>query len=142
MSVNANILQNLLLELNSSSTDIQASAIISSEGLIMAALIDKKLDEDQVAAMTTAVSAQAQRIVREVQLGKLTQVLIKGQKGYALIISAGKYAVLTIMLNKNAQLGLSFLHCERIAKKIAATGITKTSPRHGLIYLGKSKNAH
>ena len=137
MTVLSETLLDILSELNSTSRDIQASAIISSEGLIMAAQIDKALDEDRVAAMTIAISAQANRVVREIRLGRLQQVLIKGQKGYAIIISAGEQAVLTVMLNKNAQLGFTFLNCERSAKKIAATGIAKPSPRHGLVYLGK-----
>ena len=140
MAVLSETLLDILSDLNSSSRDIQASAIISSEGLVMAALIDKKLDEDRVAAMTVAISAQANRIVQEIHLGKLQQVLIKGQQGYAIIIAAGAEAVLTIMLKKSAQLGFIFLSCERSANKIAATGITKPSPRHGLVYLGKRTN--
>ena len=140
MAVLSETLLDILSDLNSSSRDIQASAIISSEGLVMAALIDKKLDEDRVAAMTVAISAQANRIVQEIHLGKLQQVLIKGQQGYAIIIAAGAEAVLTIMLKKSAQLGFIFLSCERSANKIAATGIAKPSPRHGLVYLGKRTN--
>ena len=118
MTVFSETLLDILSELNNSSRDIQASAIISSEGLVMATLIDKNLDEDRVAAMTIAISAQANRVVREIKLGKLQQVLIRGQKGYALIISAGEQAVLPIMLNKSAQLGFIFLSCERSAKKL------------------------
>ena len=103
MTVLSETLLDILSGLNSTSKDIQASAIISSEGLIMAAQIDKNLNEDRVAAMTIAISAQANRVVREIRLGRLQQVLIKGQKGYAIIISAGEQAVLTVMLNKNAQ---------------------------------------
>lgn len=139
MTALSETLLDILSELNHSSKDIQASAIISNEGLVMAALIDKTLDEDRVAAMTTAISAQANHVVREIHLGKLQQVLIKGQQGYAMIISAGEQAVLITMLKKSAQLGFIFLNCERSAKKIAATGIAKPSPRHGLIYLGKRK---
>lgn len=130
-------LLDLLAELNSSSRDIQASAIISREGLVMATLIDDKIDADRLAAMTVAISAQANRVVHEMESGQLQQVLIKGRDGYTLIIAAGEQAVLTIMLSKNAHLGFVFLSCERMAKKIAQTGIAKPSPRIGLVYLGK-----
>ncbi len=139
MSVLSATLLDILAELHSASRDIQASAIISSEGLVMAAKLDKALDEDRVAAMTIAISAQANRIVDEIQRGKLAQVLIRGQYGYALIMSAGEQAVLTVMLNKKVSLGLIFLCCVRSANKIAASGIAKPSPRHGLVYLGKRK---
>ena len=139
MTAFSETLLDILSELNQSSKDIQASAIISNEGLVMAAQIDENLDEDWVAAMTTAISAQANRVVREIKLGKLQQVLIKAHQGYVMIISAGEQAVLITMLDRGAQLGFIFLSCKRIAKKIAATGIAKPSPRHGLIYLGKRK---
>ena len=137
MSKFSETLLDILTELNSTSTDINASAIISTDGLLMAALIDEDLDEDRVSAMTTAILAQANRVVREIQIGQLKQVLIKGRNGYAITVSAGNHAVLTIMLKKTSQLGFIFLCCNRSAKEIAATGIAKPGPRMGLVCLHK-----
>lgn len=133
-------LATLLSELNGSSSDIQASAIVSSEGLLMAAAINQKLDDDRLAAMTNAMLAQAARSMRELQRGRLRLVLIKGAEGYVLIQQAGQQAALTVLLKKTARLGLVFLYCQRYAIKIAASGIAKPNTRIGLVYLGKRNN--
>jgi len=132
-------LLDILSQLNSTSADIQASAIISKDGLVMAALLDNNVDEDRVAAMTTAVYAQANRILREIHLGKLRQVLVKAEQGYALVTATGEQTLLLTLFKKDASLGFVFLSCTRSAKKIAATGIVKPSPRNGLVSLSKSQ---
>lgn len=130
-------LLDILSQLNSTTADIQASAIISKDGLVMAALLDDNLDEDRVAAMTTAVYAQANRILREIHLGKLRQVLVTAEQGYALVTATAELTLLLTLLKKDASLGFIFLSCARSAEKIAATRIVKPSPRNGLICLGK-----
>jgi len=130
-------LLDILSQLNSTSADIQASAIVSKDGLVMAALLDNNVDEDRVAAMTTAVYTQANRILREIHLGKLRQVLVKAEQGYALVTATDEQTLLLTLFKKDASLGFIFLNCTRSAKKIAATGIVKPSPRNGLVYLSK-----
>ena len=44
----SNMLQTVLNDLNGTSADIEASAIISSDGLMMAALLPNTVDEDRV----------------------------------------------------------------------------------------------
>ncbi|MGR8932542.1 MAG: roadblock/LC7 domain-containing protein [Gammaproteobacteria bacterium] len=133
-------LTQLLTQLNASSPDIQASAIVSQEGLLMAALMDKTMDEDHVAAMTNAMVAQATRCLHELRRGRLQSLLIRASHGYILMQYAGHQAILTVLLKKSAQLGFIFLCCQRYAVKIAATGIAKPNTRIGLVYLGKRKS--
>ena len=45
------MLKSILSDLNGSSADIEASAIISADGLTMAALLPQDVDEDRVGAM-------------------------------------------------------------------------------------------
>jgi len=139
MPLLSDTLLEILSQLNRTSTDIQASAIVSHDGLVMAALLDKSIDEDHVAAMSTAIYAQANRLLREVQFGELRQVLVKGEQGYALVTVAGQQAFLLTLCQKNASLGFIFLSCARSAQKIAATGIAKPRPRMGLVYLGSGQ---
>jgi predicted regulator of Ras-like GTPase activity (Roadblock/LC7/MglB family) len=46
-------------------------------------------------------------------------VLIKGQRGYVLMVHAGHDAVVTILLKANARLGLIFLDVKRAADSIS-----------------------
>ena len=46
-------------------------------------------------------------------------MLIKGEKGYVLMLQAGADAVLTVMAKPSAKLGLVFLDVKRAADSIA-----------------------
>ena len=114
----SNMLETVLNDLNGTSADIEASAIISSDGLMMAALLPNTLDEDRVGAMSAAMLSMGDRTARELARGTLEQVLIKGEKGYVMMVQAGPDAVLTVMAKANAKLGLVFLDVRRGAKAV------------------------
>ncbi len=111
-------LNEILSELNSSSQDVEACALISTDGLIMAAQLPATLDEDRVGAMSAAMLSLGDRTAEELERGRLDQVLIKGGNGYVLMVQAGGEAVLTIMAKANAKLGMIFLDVKRAAKEI------------------------
>ena len=112
------MLETVLNDLNGTSADIEASAIISSDGLMMAALLPNTLDEDRVGAMSAAMLSLGDRTARELARGTLEQVLIKGEKGYVMMVQAGPDAVLTVLAKANAKLGLVFLDVRRAAKAV------------------------
>lgn len=114
----ADMLTSILSELNGTSSDIEASAIISTDGLTMASALPAGLDEDRVGAMSAAMLSLGDRTSQELARGGLEQVLVKGAKGYVLMIYAGKEAVLTVMARSNAKLGLIFLDVKRAAEGI------------------------
>ena len=116
----ADMLTSILKELNGTSADIEASGIISTDGLIMAAVLPQGLDEDRLGAMSAAMLSLGDRTSQELARGALEQVLIKGAKGYVLMTYAGSEAVLTVMAKPNAKLGLIFLDVKRAAENIAA----------------------
>ncbi|SMF95082.1 hypothetical protein SAMN02949497_2426 [Methylomagnum ishizawai] len=115
-----NFLTSVLKELNGTSADIEASGVISTDGLMMAAALPAGLDEDRVGAMSAAMLSLGFRTAQELGRGGLEQVLIKGVKGYVLMTHAGEEAVLTIMAKPNAKLGLIFLDVKRAAESIAS----------------------
>ena len=112
------MLRSILSELNGTSADIEASAVISSDGLTMAALLPQDVDEDRVGAMAAAMLSLGERTSRELVRGDLEQVMVKGENGYILMSHAGKDAVLTIIARRDAKLGLIFLDAKRAAKNI------------------------
>ncbi len=115
----ADMLTSILSELNGSSADIEASAIVSIDGLMMAALLPSSMDEDRVGAMSAALLSLGDRTAKELARGGLEQVLIKGDKGYTLMIHAGEDAVLTVLAKPQAKLGLIFLDVKRAAESIS-----------------------
>jgi len=114
----ADMLTSILAELNGSSADIEASAIVSTDGLMMAALLPSNMDEDRVGAMSAALLSLGDRTAKELARGSLEQVLIKGDKGYILMTHAGEDAVLTVLAKPQAKLGLIFLDVKRAAESV------------------------
>lgn len=115
----SDLLTSILSDLNGSSTEIEASAVISTDGLMMAAMLPAGMDEDRVGAMGAAMLSLGDRTSRELARGALEQVLIKGDNGYVLMTYAGKEAVISVMAKSNARLGLIFLDVKRAAESIA-----------------------
>jgi predicted regulator of Ras-like GTPase activity (Roadblock/LC7/MglB family) len=114
----ADMLTSVLAELNGTSADIEASGVISTDGLMMASVLPAGLDEDRVGAMSAAMLSLGDRTAQELNRGGLEQVLIKGDSGYVLMTYAGDEAVLTVMAKPNAKLGLIFLDVKRAAESI------------------------
>lgn len=114
----ADMLTSILTELNGTSADIEASGVISTDGLMMASVLPAGLDEDRVGAMSAAMLSLGDRTAQELERGGLEQVLIKGDRGYIIMIYAGDEAVLTVLAKPNAKLGLIFLDVKRAAESI------------------------
>ena len=108
-----------LKKLQISSPDIQASALVSVDGLIIASALPANVEEDRVSAMSAAMLSLGERISLELQRGELDQVYIRGNGGYVLLTSVGTEAVLTVMANSNAKLGLIFLDIKRTAEALS-----------------------
>lgn len=116
----ADMLTAVLNELNGTSADIEASGVISTDGLMMASVLPAGLDEDRVGAMSAAMLSLGDRTAQELARGTLEQVLIKGDRGYVLMTYAGSEAVLTVLAKPSAKLGLIFLDVKRAAENIQA----------------------
>ncbi len=112
------MLGSILSDLNGTSPDIEASAIISTDGLVMAAMLPANMDEDRVGAMSAAILSLGDRTSQELNRGTLEQVLIKGDAGYIVMTHAGNEAVLTVLAKANARLGLIFLDVKRAATNV------------------------
>jgi predicted regulator of Ras-like GTPase activity (Roadblock/LC7/MglB family) len=112
------MINSILSDLNGSSADIEASAVLSTDGLMMDSLLPAGMDEDRVGAMSAAMLSLGDRTAEELARGTLEQVLIKGDHGYILMTYAGSEAVVTVLTKPNARLGLIFLDVKRAADAI------------------------
>ena len=108
-----------LRELQASSPDIEASVIVSVDGLSMASALPPGMEEDRVSAMSAAMLSLGERIASELKRGSLEQVYIKGEKGYAILLSIGREAVLTALTRTEAKLGLILLDMRRASEELA-----------------------
>ena len=108
-----------LRDLQASSMDVEASAVVSIDGLTMASSLPPDVEEDRVSAMSAAMISLGERIATELGRGTLDQVYIKGQTGYVILRSIGREAVLTVLAREQAKLGLLFLDMRRAAEDLS-----------------------
>jgi predicted regulator of Ras-like GTPase activity (Roadblock/LC7/MglB family) len=109
-----------LRDLQASTPDVEASAIVSVDGLIMASALPAGVEEDRVSAMSAAMLSLGERIAGELGRGLLNQVYVRGDHGYVILMSVGEEAVLTVLAREKAKLGLIFLDMRRAVEDLAA----------------------
>ena len=110
----AELMVDLLRDMQANTPDIEASAVVSVDGLIMASALPTTVEEDRVSAMSAAMLSLGERIASELGRGVLNQVYVRGDDGYVILMSVGEEAVLTVMARKEAKLGLIFLDMRRV----------------------------
>jgi predicted regulator of Ras-like GTPase activity (Roadblock/LC7/MglB family) len=102
-------------ELQRQSPDIEASAVVSIDGLTIASALPENVSPDRVAAMSAAMLSLGEGFCRELTRGVLEQVHIKGSEGYVILLAAGEKAVLTVLASSQSKLGLIVLELRRTA---------------------------
>jgi predicted regulator of Ras-like GTPase activity (Roadblock/LC7/MglB family) len=120
MTIQSNNLSKIrvvLRELISRAPGMEASAVISRDGLSTAAVLGDNVDADQLGAMCAALLGLADTTANELKKGKLKLVLLDGENGILLLVHIGHTHVLALSANPSINLGL----CLREAKKSAET---------------------
>ena len=112
-------LTGLLKDLEATTPDIEASAVVSVDGLMIASALPRDVEEDRVAAMSAAMLSLGERTAKELARGDLSEVYVKGENGYVVLMASGENAVLTALARKDAKLGLVFLDMKRTAEEVA-----------------------
>ncbi|MFO8037687.1 MAG: roadblock/LC7 domain-containing protein [Anaerolineales bacterium] len=108
-----------LREMQAATPEIEASAVVSVDGLTIASALPADVEEDRVSAMSAAMLSLGERIASELQRGSLEQVYIRGDNGYVILSSIGEDAVLTALAREEAKLGLIFLEMRRAAEDLS-----------------------
>jgi uncharacterized protein len=111
-------IQEELQRLQRSSPDIEATALITMDGLILASTLPDSTEEDRVSAMSAALLSLAERISLELGRGYLEQVFLRGAGGDVLLMAVADQAVLTVMSQREAKLGMLIYYMRRAAKEL------------------------
>jgi predicted regulator of Ras-like GTPase activity (Roadblock/LC7/MglB family) len=110
---------NGLRKLQTGTPDIEGAAVISMDGLIVASSLPSSVEEDRVSAMSAALYGIGTRTAEELERGSIEQIYIKGDNGYMIITQAGLDAVLAVIANQKAKLGIIFLDIKRAADELS-----------------------
>ena len=109
-----------LQELQMNTPDVEATAVVSVDGLTMASFLPAGVEEDRVAAMSAAMLSLGERIASELGRGILDEVYVKGESGYVVLRAVGEEAVLTVLARQQTKLGLLFLDMRRASEDLEA----------------------
>ncbi|MBK7861253.1 MAG: roadblock/LC7 domain-containing protein [Archangiaceae bacterium] len=112
-------LNKLLRQLQSGTPEIEASALISEDGLMIASALPQHVDEMRVAGMSSTLISLGSRAALELSRGGLEQVLVRGPQGYVVLSAAASGTMLLVLATREAKLGLVFLDMAKTVKEIA-----------------------
>ncbi|MHA1836305.1 MAG: roadblock/LC7 domain-containing protein [Candidatus Odinarchaeia archaeon] len=112
-------IESILREMELTTRHVEASAVVSPQGLPICSAMPVGVDDGILAAMTATIMSIAERTANELTRGKLSRILVEGDEGYLIITSAGKDAILAVLTKTKANLGMVFLVMDKAAKKIA-----------------------
>ncbi len=113
------LLDKILDDFRASMADIQACAVVSEDGLIIASSLPPNVEEARVAAMSATLLSMGGRTAIELERGEIKQIFIKGNAGYAIISNAGPHAALLVLASNSAKLGLLFYELARTGTETA-----------------------
>jgi predicted regulator of Ras-like GTPase activity (Roadblock/LC7/MglB family) len=108
-------LDRILAELVGQVPEIEAAAVVSFDGLPMAAALPVDMDEDRVAAMSAALLSLGERAAEGLGRGELSQVYVEGENGNVFLVSADDEAVLVAVTAKGAKVGMMLFEIRRAA---------------------------
>jgi len=108
----------MLHDLRAATPDIEAAAVVSPDGFIIASLLPADVDEGQMAALSAAMLAMGVKTSADLRKGTLHQVLIQSEDGCIVVMNAAGEAALSVMSRKSPQLGLLFMEMRRTAALI------------------------
>jgi len=112
-------IQDVLRSLRAVSPDIVGSAMVSTDGFIIASLLPSEVDEELVSGMAAALLGVGERIATELMGGSMEQTYVRGRLGYVILNAVGQDALLIVLTTPDAKLGLVFLDVRRRVAELA-----------------------
>ena len=122
----ASKVRSLLRSLHAALADVEASAVVTRDGITVASPMATTADKDRFGAMCASLLALADRAAKEVDRGRLRQVILDGTGGPMLLTQAGPSAVLAVAASPQSNLGRLILETRKVAAELAR--LMETAP--------------
>ncbi|HKZ68806.1 MAG TPA: roadblock/LC7 domain-containing protein [Anaerolineales bacterium] len=114
-----------LKSLSEMMSDIRAAVIVNVDGLVVAAYpphsdddVHNPTGDQSVAATTALIMGLAERTLARLAQGELERIMIEGTQGTIGVFPCTGDAVLAVLINKDAKLGLALTATRRTANEI------------------------
>jgi len=98
---------------------VNASAVVTRDGLLIASDVMIGMDAETFAAMTATMTGAAETAMNEVKAGSLDRVIVEGESAKIISIGAGPKALLVVLTAPEAPLGLALLKIGDATRKIS-----------------------
>ncbi len=108
----------ILKELEGKVSDIVGSAIIRTNGLVIASALPSEANERMIAAMSAALLGTSKRSAEALFNGNFVSLNLELDKGNMFLISAGR-VILVAITKKEPNIGLMTLEMEDTSKKVS-----------------------
>jgi hypothetical protein len=95
------------------------SAMVSTDGFVIASLLPSEIDEELVSGMAAALLGVGERIAHELMGGQMEQTYVRGKQGYVILNAVGADSLLIVLTTPDAKLGLVFLDIRRRVGELA-----------------------
>jgi predicted regulator of Ras-like GTPase activity (Roadblock/LC7/MglB family) len=97
---------------------IKACAIVSKEGLLINSRTPPDVDARIFSALCSTIMGAAEAASGQMTTGIVSQISLKTEKGTIVLIPAGLKAILTVLTDPEAQIGLIFYEMEERASMV------------------------
>ncbi|MEI6442523.1 MAG: roadblock/LC7 domain-containing protein [Nostocales cyanobacterium ELA583] len=118
MAINAEKLSMVLQNFVSGTTDVQGAALVTPDGLPLAASLPGGMDEERVSAMSASMLSLGERIGMELARGTIDRIFVEGNKGFGILTGCGQDAVLLVLASESAKQGLLMLEIKRVLAEL------------------------
>ncbi len=108
----------ILMELEEKVTDVKGSAVIRTNGLIIASALPSEANERMIAAMSAALLGTSKRAAEALFQGTFASLNLELDKGNMFLMGAGR-VILVALTKKEPNIGLITLEMEDTSKKLA-----------------------
>lgn len=108
------VLQNFV----TATSDVEGAALVSPDGLPIAARLPGGMDEERASAISAAMLSLGERIGLELSTGAIERLYVEGTNGYGILVGCGEDAVLLVLASRAAKQGLLMLEIKRTVAEI------------------------
>ncbi|WP_204137629.1 roadblock/LC7 domain-containing protein [Halomicronema sp. CCY15110] len=118
MAINLEKISAILQNFVSSTNDVQGAALVTPDGLPLAATLPGGMDEERVSAMSAAMLSLGERIGGELARGSIDRIYVEGNTGYGILTSCSEDAVFLVLASQAAKQGLLLLEIKRAVTEL------------------------
>ena len=119
MHDNQDKIDKILGEFVKSTASIQAAAVMTRDGLLIASKLHKSVDADRLSALSASILSLANRASTDLQQGDLGEVVFYSSVGFVLMVKVGGNAVLSVVSKPNSRLGMLLHDAKKSAETLA-----------------------